>query len=97
MKLLEIPLVIVIIGICGCGLMFIIHKSGAMHYHYNPDYTCTITVDKSEKIEQAVSNSIEEVKSRNFKIIGLEVRCVSDGTKKIICQGITEANLIKED
>lgn len=97
MKFLNVLLVIVIIAICGCSLMFIVHKSGAMHYYYNPDYACIVTVDKSEKIEQAVSNSIEDVKSRNFKLIGLEVRCISDGTKKIICEGITEANLIKED
>ena len=97
MKFLKPLLVVVIIGILVSGLMFIVGKSGAVHCYYNPDYTCTITVDKSEKIEQAVLNSIEDVKSRNFKIIGLEVRCVSNGTKKIICEGITEANLIKED
>ncbi len=91
-------LLAIAIGVGGMsGIIFMIYKSGAMHSYYNPDYTCTITVDKSEKIEQAISNSIEDVKSRNFKLIGLEVRCVSDGTKKIICNGITEANLIKED
>ena len=91
---------LIVIGIIGSLLGIIyggLSKSGSLYCLYNPDYTCTITVDKSEKIEQAVSNSIEEVKSRNFKIIGLEVRCMSDGTKKIICRGITEANLIKDD
>lgn len=97
MKFLNMLLVVVIIGICIGSIMFMMHKSGVMYFYYNPDYTCTITVDKSEKIEQAVLNSIEDVKSRNFKLIGLEVRCVSDGTKEIICNGITEANLIKED
>ncbi len=37
------------------------------------DYTNTVTVDKAEKIEQAISNSVNDVKSKNFKVIRLEV------------------------
>ena len=97
MNFLKILLTVVIIGTLVGSMLYIVHKTEGIHY-YNPDYTCVITVDNPKKIEQAISNSIEDVKSRNFKIIGLEVKCSSDGTKKfIICKGITEANLIKED
>lgn len=97
LKILLTVVIIAIIGIlAGILLYYIIHKTEVANY-YNSDYTCIVTVDKSERIDQAISNSIEDVKSRNFKLIGLEVKRISDGTKKIICKGITEANLIKED
>ena len=87
---------LVVIGIIGI-LFGVVYGGLNSLCVYNPDYTCNITVDKSEKIEQAISNCFEDIKSRNFIVIGLEVRRNSNGKKEIICKGITKANLIKDD
>ena len=63
--------------------------------HYNYDYVTTIQVNKPEKIEQAISNCIIDVQSRNFKIIRMDVRRYKEDDIVIECGGVTEDHLIK--
>lgn len=62
------------------------------------DYTANVVVDKSEKVEYAVSNAVADVESRRFALVGVEV--VHDRLTKrwrVSAQGIERAKLLKED
>ena len=62
------------------------------------DYDTQITVDKAEKIQQAVSNAVNDVTSRGFIVIDLDVdRFPVTGNYGITVRGITQANLLKKD
>ena len=60
------------------------------------DYARTIQVDDSSKIEQAISNAINDVKSRNFIVIKLDVESWHDREFKITCGGVDRGNLLKK-
>lgn len=76
-----------------CFLLLEIRNS----IRYKFDYTSSIKVDKSEKIEQAISNCVNDVKSRNFIVVSLEVLNYGPNNIEIICSGVTKYNLIKEN
>ena len=60
------------------------------------DYAKTIQVDDSSNIEQAISNAVNDVKSRNFIVINLGVETWDDGRSfKITCCGVDRGNLLK--
>ena len=59
------------------------------------DYVRTIQVDDSSKIEQAISNAVNDVKTRNFIVIKLGVETWHDRSFKIPCGGVDRGNLLK--
>ena len=59
------------------------------------DYARTIQVDDSSKIEQAISNAVDDVKSRNFIVIKLDVETWHNKEFKITCGGVDRGNLLK--
>ena len=59
------------------------------------DYAKTIQVDDSSKIEQAISNAVNDVKSRNFIVIKLDVESWHEREFKITCGGVDRGNLLK--
>lgn len=62
-----------------------------------PDYTVTICVDKSEKVEQAVSNAMHEVVRRDFVPAGLAIQRTLNGGFTVRCKGIERGNLLNLD
>ena len=61
------------------------------------DYTKSIAVDDSSKIETALSNAVECVKSRNFVITKISVKQrKADGKFVISCGGIERGNLLSK-
>ena len=61
------------------------------------DYTHAIMVDKSEKIETAVSNVLDCLAKRDFVPIGLHVNRGRNGTYTVRGSGIDRGNLIRRD
>lgn len=61
------------------------------------DYTHTITVDKSEKIETAVSNVLDCLARRDFVPVNLRVTRSFDGTYTVRGSGTDRGNLIRRD
>ncbi len=59
------------------------------------DYARIVQVDDSSKIEQAISNAVNDVKSRNFIVIKLNVETWHDREFKITCGGVDRGNLLK--
>lgn len=60
------------------------------------DYVKTIEVDKSEKIIQTLENAINDVKSRNFIVVGIHVKeCTLDNTFLVTVEGVDEGALLK--
>ena len=59
------------------------------------DYARTIQVDDSFKIEQAISNAVNDVKSRNFVVTKLDVKTQHARSFKITCGGVDKANLTR--
>ena len=59
------------------------------------DYARTIQVDDSSKIEQAISNAVNDVKSRNFIVFKLDVESWHGRSFKITCGGVDRGNLLK--
>ena len=60
------------------------------------DYTCKIEVNDSSKVEWAISNAVNDVKSRGFIVHEVNVkRCwVNNNNFVIQCGGITRGNLL---
>lgn len=79
--------------ICGLMLAVVIFTPDPVC----PDYTVTIHVDKSEKVEQAVSNAMHEVVRRDFVPAELDVRRTLDGGFTVRCKGIERGNLLSLD
>ena len=75
----------------GVWMIWFLACSGSINY----DYARTIQVDDSSKIEQAISNAVNDVKSRNFIVIKLDVETRHDREFKITCGGIDRGNLLK--
>lgn len=61
------------------------------------DYKHAITVDKSEKIETAVSNVLDCLAKRDFVPIGLSVTRGRNGTYTVRGSGIDRGNLLNLD
>lgn len=59
------------------------------------DYARIIQVDDSSKIEQAISNAVNDVRSRNFVVTKLDVETWHDRSFKITCGGVDRGNLLK--
>jgi hypothetical protein len=57
------------------------------------DYTKRIVVDSSEKVEQAISNAVQDVKKRDFIVIGLDIK-TCDKNFIIKCYGKEKGNLL---
>ena len=65
-------------------------------YYIHSDYVKKITVDSSDKIEQALSNAVDSVTSRNFIVTRISVKYRQGGKKfSIECHGIETGNLLK--
>ena len=62
-----------------------------------PDYTVTICVDKSEKVEQAISNAMHEVVRRDFVLVELDVKRTFVGDFTVRGRGIARGNLLGLD
>ena len=62
-----------------------------------PDYVFTVCVDKSEKVEQAVSNAMHEVVRRDFVPTELEVNRTLGGGFVVRCRGIERGKLLSLD
>ena len=90
----------IILSICLLVIIMLIAYSPNM---VGSNYECVINVDDSSKIEQAISNAVNDVKSRNFIVNNIVVyeRYIflggSTKTFKIRCSGITKANLLDRD
>lgn len=61
------------------------------------DYKRSITVDKSEKIETAVSNVLDHLAQRDFVPVSLSVTRSHDGTYTVCGSGSDRGNLISRD
>lgn len=61
------------------------------------DYKHAITVDKSEKIETAVSNALDCLAQRDFVPVSLSVYRSHDGTYTVRADGADRGNLIMRD
>jgi hypothetical protein len=61
------------------------------------DYTHAITVDKSEKIETAVSNVLDCLARRDFVLVSLRITRSFNGTYTVRGSGADRGNLIRRD
>jgi len=59
------------------------------------DYKTIVKVDDSSKVEWAISNAVNDVKSRNFIMTKLTVETWHDKEFKITCGGVDRGNLLK--
>lgn len=57
-------------------------------------YKYKISVDSPEKIEYAISNAVNIVKSKDFVVIGLDVHIISKNRFSVVCKGIEKENLL---
>lgn len=78
-----------------CGLVTVLQAFIPAAVH--GDYTHTITVDKSEKIETAVSNVLDCLAKRDFVPVRLRVTRSFDGTYTVHGTGADRGNLIRRD
>lgn len=62
------------------------------------DYEKRIEVDKAEKVPQAITNAIQDVESRNFIVVNLQVReCFIDRTFEVRAKGLDKGSLLNLD
>ena len=61
------------------------------------DYQSVIEVEKPEKVEWAISNTVQAVTSRNFVLTGIEViHCTFDCDKFVVkARGCEQATILK--
>ena len=59
------------------------------------DYKTTVVVNDVSTVEWAISNVVDDVKSRNFVVTKLEVETYYDESFKVTCGGVSQANLLK--
>ena len=88
------------IGTCICALLVCLVLLALVIFTpdtVRPDYTVTICVDKSEKVEQAVSNAMHEVVRRDFLLTELVVHRTLGGGFVVRCRGIERGNLLSLD
>lgn len=86
------------IGIIGAIILAIVLVIGLQpaYNQINAQYSRRIYVDKSEKIEQALSNAVEDVTSRRFIVVGTSVKqCVINNDEFIIeVNGVDRGHLL---
>ena len=86
-------ILIVLIGIG--GILYAI-SAEPQQVKVKVDYTSRVVVDKSEKVPWAISNAMENVRSRNFVMTGLKTIYVkSTGNFVIECSGTEDAHVLK--
>ena len=61
------------------------------------DYQSVVEVDKSEKVERAISNAVQSVTSRNFVLTGIEITHCTFGCDKFVvkARGCEQATILK--
>ena len=61
------------------------------------DYQSVVVVDKSEKVEWAISNAVQSVTSRNFVLTGIEIIHCTFGCDKFVvkARGCERATILK--
>ena len=90
--IVDEPVIVLFIVIAALFFTMIFGKSTM-----SADYTKTIVVDDSVKIEQALSNAVNDVHSRNFTVIQVNVkRRWLDGNFAVTCGGIERGNLLSK-
>ena len=89
---IEQPVFLVLIMVIAVFVITIFGESTM-----STDYTKTIVVDDSAKIEQALSNAVNDVHSRNFTVIQVNVKQrFLDGKFTVTCGGIERGNLLSK-
>lgn len=94
---------VIIPCLIGIGFFAFIYAAVDVIYGNNTqyDYTHKIVVDKPEKIDQAISNAINNVESHRFKVMSLNVEKLytrpfgfGDIRYVIRCSGMTDASVL---
>ncbi len=84
-----------VIGIGALIAIIIILSVPSRYSSIRNDYTREIVVDDSSKVEQAISNAVNDVVSRNFIVKMVDVKFDWLNEKYVIsCGGIDRGNLI---
>ena len=88
----EYPMILLFF-IIAAGLVILLFGKSTM----STDYVKTIVVDDSAKIEQALSNAVNDVHSRNFIVVQVNVkqRLLNDNFV-VTCGGIEQGNLLSK-
>lgn len=84
-------------GIIGLFILVVVLVIGLQPAYKQIDaqYSRRIYVDKSEKIEQALSNAVEDVTSRRFIVISTSVKkCVVDDDFIVEVRGVDKGHLL---
>lgn len=84
-------------GIIGLFILVVVLAIGLQPAYKQIDaqYSRRIYVDKSEKIEQALSNAVEDVTSRRFIVISTSVKkCVVDDDFIVEVCGVDKGHLL---
>lgn len=92
---MELFTILMIVSAVVTGLGFLLTHTG--WDRVPADYKSVVTVDDSEKIERAVSNAIDDVRSRKFVITKIDVM-IDNWSKsrfRIVVGGTDGANLLK--
>lgn len=96
MKHVEIVFGAFLILIILIGTGGILYAIGTESQQVKADYTSQVVVDKSEKVSWAISNAMENVRSRNFVITGLKTIYVrTTGNFVIECSGTEDVHVLK--
>ena len=93
---------IIILFLIGIGFFAFAYVFDVMHDNNTQyDYTHKIVVDKPEKIDQAISNAINNVESHRFKVMSLNVEKLytrpfgfGDIRYVIRCSGMTDVSVL---
>ena len=88
---LEVIGISVFVVAFGIWLIWFLANDSNIKY----DYARIVQVDDSSKIEQAISNAVNDVKSRKFVVTKLDVETQHDRSFKITCAGVDRGNLLK--
>jgi hypothetical protein len=90
--IVDEPVIVLFIGIAAMLTVIIFGK-----LTMSADYTKTIVVDDSAKIEQALSNAVNDVHSRNFTVVQVNVKQRFFNGKFIVtCGGIERGNFLSK-
>lgn len=82
--------IVVIIMFVGLPILFVIYEPNV-----KCDYTISIKVDDSSKVEWAISNAVKDVESRKFIVNKLDVTTWRNQRFTVTCGGIDKSNLLK--
>ena len=96
MKCTEIAFWVFLTLIVLIGTGGILYAISTESRQVKADYTSQVVVDKSEKVPWAISNAMENVRSRNFVMTNLKTIYVRmTGNFVIECSGTEEAHVLK--